>query len=640
MKQFTTLFILLIFMNIAYSKTNGMNIISHKCTINTDPSKGVKNFVEWVNFPKKTQEIRRITMNVTLAYPKDRSIAHWDYMDRIKILRSGGMKSKKINFEIGRMLTPYGSNFKEDWSYTWNVDITDFESFLRDSVEIEYLHSGYESPDLGWDLTIDFDIDFGPAITRFISVDKLWDANFQYGNPENDIELSLVPIEIKRSKGSSFGRFRIQHTGHGMDRPSGCSEFCSRWRELIFDEKVIDHRDIWKDCGNNPLYPQGGTWIFDRGYWCPGDLQTPDIIDIPFTQPTHTIDLNMEPITANDINQPREVITSYLFQFAEPTHKNDVAIEEIIIPNKMDKYNRFNPAGFHPQLKIRNLGRENLKNLTIIYKTEGFQKHKFQWKGDLPFYKDTIITIPTEIEAIEGLNIFSVILSTPNGKKDEWKRDNKLASEFIDIPTIPTKFIVDFLTNNKPKENSIYIINSKSDTVYIKSPSDLDSATHYLDTLELKKGNYSLNLTDSQGDGLEFWFLAKSGYGYLRIKDLNENIIKIFESDCGNGQIYNFRTDNNAVIDTSKEYFAVNIFPRMVIDNLTIYTVTNEVSTLKIRITKDGEYVEQHEYTNIKESATGMDVKHLENGRYVMEIYIDGEHKMNRRFNKVDKLSF
>ena len=55
---------------------------------------------------------------------------------------------------------------------------------------------------------------------------------------------------------------------------------------------------------------------------------------------------------------------------------------------------------------------------------------------------------------------------------------------------------------------------------------------------------------------------------------------------------------------------------------------------MKIRITKDGEYIEQHEYANIKESDIGMDVRHLEKGRYVMEIYVDGEHKMNRRFNK------
>jgi hypothetical protein len=128
--------------------------------------------------------------------------------------------------------------------------------------------------------------------------------------------------------------------------------------------------------------------------------------------------------------------------------------------------------------------------------------------------------------------------------------------------------------------------------------------------------------------------MPESGYGRLQLKDINGNLINLFESDCGNGQFYSFRSDNEAVVDTTAEHLSVNIFPRMVTDYLTIYTVTNKSSTLKIEITKDGEYIEQHEYTNIKDSATGMDVRHLSEGRYVMEIYLDGEHQMNRRFNK------
>ena len=612
------------------------NIITHnKVTIVTDPKKGENSFTKWGVFPDKSKEVRRITLKVTLAYPEDRPIAHWDYLDRIKILRKGGVKGENINFEIGRMLTPYGSNFKEGWSYTWKTDITDFESFLHDSVEIEYMHSGYESPDLGWDLTIDFEFLFGPPVARFISVEKMWDGNFQYGNPENDIEKNLAPKSIKRKNGASFGRFRIQHTGHGMDRPSGCSEFCSRWRELIFDGKVVDHRDMWKDCGDNPLYPQGGTWIYDRAYWCPGDLQVPDIIDIPLTKAKHTLDLNMEPFTANDKDQPKEQITSYFFQYSEPANLNDVAIEEIIAPNNIANYNRYNPTGFNPQIKIRNLGRDNLRTLNIKYKTVDFEEKEFQWNGDLSFYEAAIITLPGEIDAKKGMNTFSVILTEPNGAEDERDDDNNLESEFDDIPTLPSKIVIDFLTNNKPKDNALFVVNSSNDTVYMKSPDSLEPATRYSDTMTLAEGNYFLMLTDSVGDGLEFWFESRSGYGSLKLKDASGNLIHLFESDCGNGQFYAFRARNNAVADTTTNLLSVNLFPRMVKENLTIYTSTNRLSTLKVRITKDGQYIESHEFAGIKESETGLDLKHLEEGRYVMEIYVNGEHKMNRRFNKL-----
>jgi hypothetical protein len=342
----------------------------------------------------------------------------------------------------------------------------------------------------------------------------------------------------------------------------------------------------------------------------------------------------MEPFEANNINQPKEQITSYFFQFGEPNNTHDVAIETIIAPNNVDNFNRHNPAGFNPQIKIRNLGKENLKSLKIRYGTVGFKEEIFLWSGDLPFYKSAIIMLPGEISAKPGTNTFTVTLEKPNRKRDQWDGDNHLESQFEDIPTIPTKFVVDFLTNNKPKENSLCIIGSSNDTVYLKSPEMLEPATTYSDTLDLEEGNYALILTDTTGDGLEFWFQPQSGYGRLRLKDTNGNLIHLFESDCGNGQFYGFRTSHNAKVDTTAAHLSVNIFPRMVQDYLTIYTTTNKTSTLKVRITKDGEYIEQHEYTNIKDSTTGMDVRHLAEGRYVMEIYVNGEHKMNRRFNK------
>ena len=44
-----------------------------------------------VLFPEKEKDVRRITMNVTLAYPEDRAIAHWDYADHINILRTSDL---------------------------------------------------------------------------------------------------------------------------------------------------------------------------------------------------------------------------------------------------------------------------------------------------------------------------------------------------------------------------------------------------------------------------------------------------------------------------------------------------------------------------------------------------------------------
>ena len=105
MKNILLIIFLFVFVNTAFSQSS-TNVTSHdEVTIVTDPSQGVKSFVKWAEFPDEGKEIRRITMNVTLAHPDDRAIAHWDYMDRIKILRKGGKDGEVLDYEIGRMLT-------------------------------------------------------------------------------------------------------------------------------------------------------------------------------------------------------------------------------------------------------------------------------------------------------------------------------------------------------------------------------------------------------------------------------------------------------------------------------------------------------------------------------------------------------
>ena len=85
--------------------------------------------------------------------------ADWDYLDFISIKRVGGQNGKVMDYEIARILTPYGGAFAKDWKFDWEIDVTDFSSLLRDSVEVEYYHSGYEpNHDRGWSVTLDFEI--------------------------------------------------------------------------------------------------------------------------------------------------------------------------------------------------------------------------------------------------------------------------------------------------------------------------------------------------------------------------------------------------------------------------------------------------------------------------------------------------
>jgi len=613
-----------------------LNVTTHDhITINTNQKKGVNSFYEWGVFPSKPENIRRIKMQVTLGHPDSMAIAHWDYLDHIYLRRVGGTQGESKDIEIGRLITPYGSSFTKDWSYTWEVDVTDFASLLRDSVEVEYLHSGYEPEKLGWALTVNFEIHTGPAVANPISIKELYRGSFPYGDINDPVENYFTPVTVNYDDNADFGRIRIQHTGHGFGPPDYCSEFCTRWREVVYNDKVIDKRHLWKDCGDNPLYPQGGTWVYDRGHWCPGDLQKPDVYNVDAKAGENIIDVDMMPyVDSVKEVEGREVVAAYFIQYEAPTHKNDVAIEEIEVPSLKQNYGRFNPAVFEPVIRFRNLGSEPLTELKIKYGTKGFKTKTFKWTGSLDFWEETTLYLPGIVDFEDGMNLFEVELLRPNGKRDEWKADNALSSQFKSLKEVPLEFVVAYKTNYRPQENHLFMVNEKRDTIYQRNPWESDSNKVYMDTLKLDPGLYEFELTDSEGNGLEFWAEPRQGYGYLRFLDMEGNILHHFLSDCGNGQFLAFKATENAKQDTTVSQNAFFIYPRRTRERLELDAFLESPKDMKVRFMSDGEPVEVHEYTNFKQGTLEYFIGYLPKGRYVVEVYLDDKLVHKDRINR------
>lgn len=634
MKKITVLFFICISTALVAQKPLVKHVITHnRSTIVCDPSKGSKPFPKWAVFPAKDFSVRKIMMKVTLGSPDSLMTAHWDYLDHITLRRVGGVQSKSLNYELGRMLTPYGSVFGKGWNWQWEVDVTDFAPYLRDSVEVEYNHSGYEATNVGWALTIDFEILSGPSVLTPLAMIPLWNGSFNYGNPNDKIEEKLLPISFQSAPNVAINRIRIQHTGHGMDKPKGCSEFCSRYRELKMDNQRVDIRNMWKDCGANPLYPQGGTWIYDRAYWCPGDLQVPDIIDVPATKGSHTASIYMEPYTATENIQAAENISAYLFQYSSPRAKVDAAVEKIMAPTNEQQYKRLNPASSGACIIIRNLGSQPLRSALITYGTNG-GKSSYYWKGNLTFNQTEEVVLPGEIISKQGENAFKVSLTKPNGVADSWMGDNELTSTFTAPVVLPTDFILQLRTNNKPTDNDLYLFGTRHDTLYHAEGANIPAATLFQDTLHLKEGKYDLCLKDSAGDGLEFWAEPQNGDGYLRLLDMKGNLIHAFESDCGNGEKLSFTASSTFISDTLSAKYAFSVYPRVIEDKTELTLVSNKTSNMQVIITVGGVVWEKHDYPQIKNASITYSLGYLPKGRIVLEALMDGVSRFKARLNK------
>lgn len=623
-----------IFYNVSQAQTNNkLNVVTHnKVTIVTDPSKGEHKYSAWGTFPSAGEPIRQIKLKVTFGCPDSLRCADWDYKDHITLCRTGGVNGATQDFEIARMLTPYGGAFAKNWEFAWEVDVTDFSLLLRDSVEIEYNHTGWEpANDRGWKVTLDFEITKGQPAWEPISIQKIYDGSFRYGDSANSIENALRPVTFKTAAGAHFARLRMVQTGHGMDKPDGCGEFCNKYRELWYDGKLIDKKDLWMECGDNPLYPQAGTWIYDRANWCPGVLMQPEIHNLPVhAGAQHTIDVNMQPYVSVEPSAD-EVLSAYLIQYKKATAKWDVAVEDVMSPSNKHAYQRLNPTLLQPQVVVRNLGSETLNQLTIRYGTRGFAKKNFGWKGSLSSGASTVVTLPGVVDAKGSGDVFEVELLQPNGKRDGYKEDNIFASNFTNVPVQDSILIVYLQTANQPGQTGYTLTNSAGQVVRERGYNTLQANTVYRDTISLKTGDYLFVLRDSADNGLEFWANPRGGRGKARLLNSKGQMVKDFESDFGSFVQYQFKVGEPATPINQQTSFG--LYPTRTNDKTTFDYYSNFPENITVQLVTDpgDEVVEEHKYYNLQEGIFTYDLSRFPKGRFYLRVLINGEEKFKKR---------
>lgn len=449
-----------------------------------------------------------------------------------------------VQFEIGRYITPYGIGLDLGPNgFKWVYDVTDFAPLLRNNVT---LSAGNQQELI--DLTFIFIKGTPPRDVK--QIDQIWyDRGAMF--PDVLTNKALPPVTVSLDPEAKTFKLKAVTSGHDFSNETNCAEFCKRDHFFAVDGQEQFVWPLWKECGDNPVYPQGGTWLIDRTGWCPGapvDMYEFEISKLVQGKATATIDYGVKKGAVNE-NWGRWEVSGQLIGYSAPNFAKDAAIVDVITPNSWEFYGRLNPICGEPVIVIQNTGSSTLSTATITYGVSGGEQSTYQWNGNLNFLDRDTVTLPVpQWTTSEQQQTFVASIAT-NG--DEYAQNNSYTTKFMTPPVYYSDLQITLRTNNFAAQQYEWELRKIGGDV-IKSGKNLSDNTTYVDSFNLEDGCYEYELINKEGYGLDFWFLRDQlGTGYLNFRS-NNTTIKNFEADFGNRQWIQF-------IVAPKPTIAVNV---------------------------------------------------------------------------------
>jgi hypothetical protein len=321
----------------------------------------------------------------------------------------------------------------------------------------------------------------------------------------------------------------------------------------------------------------------------------------------------MEQFTANGAASYN--ISLQLIHYKAQKFENDAAVEDIIAPSKNYLYNRINPICDNAKFVLKNWGSKKLTSAEISYQIGNNEVQKLSWTGELPFEKETIVTIPY-LQWPSNLTdrTFKVWVSKVNGLTTDDNMHNNVMHSKFDLPvTLPSSFVVQTLTNNVPSQNSYTITDGYGNLVASKTYTAAN--TLHRDTFNLGFGCYTFKFIDTEGNGLAWWAAQSDGTGSLRIQNVGSpiQIFKTFTTDFGSFQQLNFRVQH--AVGVEEELLnsdAVKLYPNPANNLVTI----EGMDVLKAEITDASGKV----ISNYHHPVSGLDISSIPAGIYFIRL--------------------
>ena len=542
-----------------------------------------------------------------------------------------GVPFEVVNrYELSRFITLYGNGTTLGNSgRTWVYDLTDLAPLLHDSV---HLSSG------NWQewLNMKFLLIKGTPARNPISVTNLWNGDYWH---DSNLENGLHPMVVKIDTLAKNTMWRSLTTGHGQAGPNACDEFCQNFQYGKVNGAQHFSQLIWRDdCAKNPLFPQGGTWVYQRANWCPGsEVREYDWELTPYVTPgdSEILDLDFSPPGSYNGNY---VISTQLISFSLPNFSLDAEVYDIKRPTDQNMWSRENPICDDALITIRNGGTTPLTSALITYGVEGGPVLTYNWTGNLGFLQKADITLPTQnwMWSGDSTHRFYATISSPNGGADENTANNKVTTHYNLPPMYNVgaihKIVLEVKTNVNGWETSYTLVDGSGNTLI--SRNGLSANTYYRDTVSVDDGMcYTFHINDSGEDGLSFWANPGQGSGIIRLRKADAlSTFKVFGTDFGAELTYQFTVgwtlDAPTIPSNNPE---IHILPNPSSDFISVMFETNEKATYsvidlsgKILMTKSSD-----------EPETIFDIHELASGLYFIKVK-SGNKEYTEKFLKVD----
>jgi hypothetical protein len=538
--------------------------------------------------------------------------------------------------ELARYITPYGNGLSLGDGWTWVYDVTDYAPLLHDSV---HLTAG-NFQEL---LDMDFILIEGTPPRDVLSIENVYRGNHNYAAPENH---NLPPVTLFVPEEATGARMKIRTTGHGFGGNLNCSEFCPRTNKVLVNGEEKYTQYLWRDdCGANPLFPQGGTWLYDRAEWCPGaEVKTWDFEITEWITPGDSITLDYDLqdgyVWNGQGSSPYYFIESQFVTYGDPNYTLDVEISDVIAPNNRHFYSRVNPVCSSPVIKVKNNGTETINQLKIEYGPINRELLVFEWFGELGFLEESTIELePIDWSGwISGDNKFKATILEANSAVDENQTNNSLTVPFEITPEWPNMIVLELKSNHAPFQTSWYLTDEAGNILYENG--DMEANTVYRDTMEVADGCFNLRIDDTGGDGLQYWAnMPPNGNGtagYARVYNMDGNLIYTFMADFG-----------NYIQQAFSVGMALNLHENNDLGNIEIYpNPTSGLTTLSLNLKREtdisvvvtdvmGNQILYQKYNQLKQEHVGIDLSSQPNGTYYCIINA-GTEIITRKILKID----